>query len=189
MLRMAGALADGVMLSDATEGLMPPILAALEAGRAAAGRAVTPFPVSNFWAWHIKQDREQSMAEARRELVWRGALLRSHISHCLAPQDVAFVESHWQSFYQAFVRRSEVIEGVPARIVQALIDGLTFAGDANDVPRAAARLRSLEAAGQTQIALRLFDDPEAGVRSIGELLLPQLARHDPNPLTGAQAWK
>ena len=56
-----------------------------------------------------------------------------------------------------------------------LIDGLTFTGDASDVGRIAARLRNLESLGQTEVALRLFEAPEEGVRSIGEWLMPALA--------------
>jgi 5,10-methylenetetrahydromethanopterin reductase len=179
MLRMAGREADGVMLSDATEPLLPGMLAMIDAGLEVGGRGRAGFPVSNFWAWHIQRDRTASVREARRELVWRGALLRSHIGPFLDPEDVAFVERHWDRFYRAFLARSDVIEGVPDRIVEALLEALTFTGDATDVPRAASRLRALEAAGLTEVALRLFDAPLEGVELIGERLLPALAREHP----------
>jgi hypothetical protein len=67
---------------------------------------------------------------------------------------------------------------VPDRIVDALLEGLTFTGDAMDVPRAANRLRALERAGLTEVALRLFDAPLEGVELIGERLLPAFSRTD-----------
>ena len=80
------------------------------------------------------------------------------------------------TFGDNFLTCSPVIEGVPDRIVDALIAGLTFTGDSGDVPRIAARLRALAALGQTEVALRLFREPEQGVRLIGEALLAALPR-------------
>jgi alkanesulfonate monooxygenase SsuD/methylene tetrahydromethanopterin reductase-like flavin-dependent oxidoreductase (luciferase family) len=174
MLRMAGELADGVMLSDCTETLMPETLAALDGGLAAAGRTRAGFEVSNFWAWHVKRNRELAQREARRELVWRGAMLRSHTGPFLAPADAQWVEQNFHRFLKAFVERTHVIEGVPEPIVAALVEGLTFTGDESDIPRIVERLQSFERSGQTAIALRLFDEPEQGLAMIGEKLVPAL---------------
>jgi alkanesulfonate monooxygenase SsuD/methylene tetrahydromethanopterin reductase-like flavin-dependent oxidoreductase (luciferase family) len=174
MLQMAGALADGVMLSDATESLMPQVMTALDAGLASAGRSRAGYQVNNFWAWHVKADREAAEREARRELVWRGAMLRSHTGPFLSPEEAVWVEQNFHRFLQAFMQRTHVIEGVPESIIEALVEGLTFTGDESDIPRIVARLRSFEAAGQNAIALRLFDEPEVGLRMIGEQLLPAM---------------
>ena len=175
MLDLAGECADAVMLSDIVEPHLPEVMQQIGAGCARAGRSLSALPVSNFFAWHIKRDRAAALAEARIELVWRGALLRWHISPYLEPDEIAFVEQHWNLFFEAFIRRDPALAGVPQSIVTKLIDGLTFTGDASDVERIAARLRTLEGLGQTEVALRLFEDPEEGVRGIGEWLLPALA--------------
>lgn len=173
MLQLAGEIGDGLMLSDVVEPHFPEVLTHIDRGLAKAGRDRKSLRLTNFFAWHVKADRDAAIAEARIELVWRGALLRWHISPYLSNEDVALVEQHWDSFLQAFLKRTPVIEGVPDRIVDALIAGLTFSGDAGDCARIAARLRALEALGQTEIALRLFRDPEQGVRSIGAALARQ----------------
>lgn len=175
MLGLAGECADAVMLSDIVEPHLPEVMQQIAAGCGRAGRNPALLPVSNFFAWHIKRDRAVALAEARIELVWRGALLRWHIAPYLEPDEIGFVEQNWNRFFDAFIRRDPTIAGVPPAIVTKLIDGLTFTGDASDVERIAARLRALERHGQTEVALRLFEDPEEGVRGIGEWLLPALA--------------
>lgn len=175
MLGLAGECADAVMLSDIVEPHVPEVMQQIGAGCARAGRRLAALPVSNFFAWHIKGDRAAALEEARIELVWRGALLRWHISPYLEPDEITFVEQHWNVFFEAFIRRDPALAGVPQSIVTKLIDGLTFTGDASDIGRIAARLRNLESLGQTEVALRLFEAPEEGVRSIGEWLMPALA--------------
>ncbi len=178
MLQLAGEVGDGVMLSDVVEPHFGEVMQHLERGLARAGRARTDLRVSNFFAWHVKPERAAAVAEARCELVWRGALLRWHIAPYLSEADVVIVERNWDRFLQAFLVRSPVIEGVPDRIVDALIAGLTFTGDASDVPRIAARLAALESLGQTEVALRLFREPEQAVRAIGAAQLGPGRAHD-----------
>ena len=176
MLALAGECADAVMLSDIVEPHVPGVLQQIGAGCERAGRSLTRLPISNFFAWHIKKQRAAAIREARIELVWRGALLRWHISPYLEPDEIDYVEQNWNRFFDAFIRRDPTLAGVPPAIVDKLIDGLTFTGDETDVERIAARLRALERLGQTEVALRLFENPEEGVRGIGEWLLPALAK-------------
>ena len=176
MLGLAGECADAVMLSDIVEPHVPEVMQQIGAGCERAGRSLARLPISNFFAWHIKRDRASALTEARIELVWRGALLRWHISPYLEPDEITYVEQHWNRFFDAFLRRDPTLAGVPPVIVDKLIEGLTFTGDASDIERIAARLRALERLGQTEVALRLFENPEEGVRGIGEWLLPALAK-------------
>ena len=164
------------MLSDVVESHFPEVFAHIDRGLAQSSRTRSDLRLANFFAWHVKPHRADAIAEARCELVWRGALLRWHIAPFLSDTDVSFVEQHWERFLQAFLTRSPVIDGVPDRIIDALIAGLTFTGDLRDVPRIAARLRALAALGQTEVALRLFREPEQGVRLIGEAVQAALTR-------------
>jgi 5,10-methylenetetrahydromethanopterin reductase len=174
MLRMAASCADGTMLSDAPIGRMPEILRSVDAGLAASARHRSSFRMNNFMAWHIKQDRAASMAEARRELIWRGFLLPWFIETFLDRDAVNLVVERKQAFLQAFRARTDRIEGVPDAIIEALVNHLTLAGDTSDIESAADKLRALGAAGLDEVALRLHDDPEEGLRLIGEYLMPAL---------------
>ena len=175
MLRLAGSLGDGVMFSDITTHHMEEVLAHLGAGQETASRDPNAFHINNFWAWHVKADKQAAIAEARQELVWRGAMQRWHIAPFLEPDECDLVESNWNAFLNAFIQKSPVIEGVPDAIVSRLVDGLTFTGDLGDVDFIAERIKALEAAGQTEIALRLHADPDLAIKAIGDYLLPKLA--------------
>lgn len=174
MLRMAAAVADGTMLSDAPLGRMPQINSWMAAGLAAGGRRRADFRVSNFMAWHVKRDRAQSLREARQELIWRGFLLPWFTETFLDRDTAAMVAAARPAFLQAFLDKSPHIAGVPEAVVEKLVDHLTLAGDLSDIDRIAAHLRALEAAGLDEVALRLHADPEEALHIIGARLLPAL---------------
>lgn len=172
MLRMASQVADGVMMSDVTAAHMNECLGYLESG--SAGRTLSALRINNFWAWHLKPTVPAAMAEARRELVWRGALQRWHIEPFLTAAQCDLVEQRWQSFLDAFLRQSDAIDGVPEEVIAALIQGLTFTGDYSAIPEIAARIRELGTLGQTEIALRLHRDRAEAIEAIGTHLIPAL---------------
>ena len=66
------------------------------------------------------------------------------------------------------------IHGVPPEICAKLVEGLSLAGDLADLDRHAARLRKFAAAGLTENALRLHDEPANALHIIGKELLPRL---------------
>jgi alkanesulfonate monooxygenase SsuD/methylene tetrahydromethanopterin reductase-like flavin-dependent oxidoreductase (luciferase family) len=174
MLKMAGRVADGVMMSDVPLVKMPEVLANLEAGRQQSTRGVSDYRVNNFFAWHIKKDREAAIAEARRELVWRGILKQWYTEPFLGAEDAQFVEQHWEAFLQAFLQRSSVIEGVPEHLIDALVKHLTFTGGIEDIDRVVAELSAFAAAGLDEITLKIHDDPYEAVHLIGKHLIPAL---------------
>lgn len=167
MLRMAAGVADGVMMSDVPLTRMPEVMAHIRAGDPPDG-----FRINNFFAWHVKTDREAAMAEARRELAWRGLLKTWYTSTFMDPDDAEFVEASWGAFMQAFLKRTDVIEGVPEAIVGKLVENLTFAGGPQDIDRIAAELHAFAAAGQNEVALKVHDQPDEAIRLIGERLIP-----------------
>jgi alkanesulfonate monooxygenase SsuD/methylene tetrahydromethanopterin reductase-like flavin-dependent oxidoreductase (luciferase family) len=174
MMRMAAGCADGSMLSDAPLGRMPEIMGWVDAGLAAANRSRTEFRLNNFMAWHIKRDRAASLAEARRELIWRGFLLPWFTETFLDATTAKMIEASKPAFLKAFFSRSPHIEGVPEPVIEAMVEHLTLAGDLGDIERTAGKIHALGAAGLDEVALRLHDDPEEGLRLIGEHLLPAL---------------
>jgi alkanesulfonate monooxygenase SsuD/methylene tetrahydromethanopterin reductase-like flavin-dependent oxidoreductase (luciferase family) len=174
MLKMAGRVADGVMMSDVPLVKMPEVLGNLEAGRQQSTRAVNDYRVNNFFAWHIRKDREAAFAEARRELVWRGILKQWYTEPFLGAEDAQFVEQHWEAFLQAFLQRSSVIEGVPEHLIDALVKHLTFTGGIEDIDRVAEEINAFATAGLDEITLKIHDDPYEAVHLIGKHLIPVL---------------
>ena len=85
--RLAAELADGVITSDFVVPLMKEFVDATtpDLARRADRRGLR---ISNFWAWHIKEDAEASMREARRELMLRGWLGEQYFAPFLEPDEV-----------------------------------------------------------------------------------------------------
>jgi alkanesulfonate monooxygenase SsuD/methylene tetrahydromethanopterin reductase-like flavin-dependent oxidoreductase (luciferase family) len=175
MLKMAGRVADGVMLSDVPLSRMDEVKGHMQAGREAAGRAGDPLKITNFFAWHIKEDRAAAQAEARIEMIWRGLLQAWHTSPFLGDEDAAFIEAHKDNFLQAFLQRSPVIEGVPEHLVQSLVDNLTFTGGPEDIDRVAEHLSEFAAAGQDSVTLKIHGDAKEAISLIGKHLVPALS--------------
>jgi len=173
MMHMAAGIADGIMLSDIQPEMFDWSLPIITAALSAHGHQ-TGFPLSNFVAWHVKEDREASLWEARRELIIRGWLAPKWIAPYLSEEDVKWVAANAWPFLTAFRERTGDIKGVPEHISDALVEGLTLAGDPGDIDRHVARLQKFAAAGFTEIVLGIQDDPADSIRMIGERVLPKL---------------
>ena len=174
LLKVSARVADGVMMSDMQLPMLPSHLPHLLTALEAEGRAGQDFRINNFVAWHVKADKQVSFAEARRELIIRGWLERPWLEPFLQRDEIALVEQHKSAYLKAFRERHGDIEGVPPGITQKLVDGLSLAGDTGSIDQHIEKLRRFAAAGFTEIALRIHDDPAVSIRMIGERVLPAL---------------
>ena len=174
MIRMSTTRADGIVLSDAVPSVAVKSMEFVREELPERAASAGPFRVSNFWAWHVKADREAARKEARRELIIRSMLSKDHIGPFLEPDDCQVVWSNIAAFFGAYHDRSGDIQGVPDRIVDALIDGITTTGDLSEMDRHVARLQEFKDAGLDELALRLHDDPADAIRAIGENIVPAL---------------
>jgi len=174
MLRMAGKVADGVMLSDVTLPRMAECMTALKSGLDARGRSLATFPVSNLYAWHVKADKQAAQHEAIAKLFVRGMLENWYISPFLEPAECALVEQRFAAFAKAYASNSHVVEGVPSSLIKKLVDNLTFTGGLDDIDRFIGDLLQFKAAGVSEFAIRLYADPEASIRLLAERVMPSL---------------
>lgn len=174
MLEMAGRVADGTQMSDVTPEKIDHHMESLRKGLAEREIELGDFRVGNFWAWHIKEDAERSMYEARRELVYRGEMLPPAYDMLpyVTPEERELVIEKWANFQKAFWTRSGVIEDVPEDIVNRLIAGCSSAGGPEAIDEQIERFRVFEKAGLTDLAIRLFDDPMDGLKIVAERVLP-----------------
>ncbi|MCL4791487.1 MAG: LLM class flavin-dependent oxidoreductase [Gammaproteobacteria bacterium] len=176
MLDMATRFADGTMFSDMIVPMLPKCMADVRDGLARHGRSAADFRVNNFCAFHIKEDREASFREARRELMIRGWLEEAWYKPFLTPDEARIVHEKKDAFLTAFRTKVGEIKGVPPEIVAKLVEGLSLAGDPGDLDRHVERLKTFAAGGLTENALRLHDEPEKSLHLIGKQLLPRLRR-------------
>lgn len=178
MIRMGARVADGIQVSDFTVDMLADARNNIAAGMEKRTDAPNDFRFGNFWAWHLKRDREASMYEARRELIWRGAVIGKEDEILMKflhdEQELEVVMDNWDSFRKASWTRSGKIEGVPQDIVNRLIAGLSSAGDMTDLEVELDRFKQMKAGGLTELSLRLHDDPMEALQMIGAHVLPAL---------------
>ena len=180
MLRLGGQYADGLQMSDVALPMLDEAMKNIQVGLSKREQSVEDFRIGNFWAWHIKKDREESMKEARRELIFRGSLLPPFsLHHFLTDEEAQIVIDNYNAgpnneFAKAYISRSGVIENVPEELVNKLIDDLSSAGDMRDINKELERFYQFKEAGMTDLSIRLFDDPWDGLKMIGEKVLPAL---------------
>ncbi|MGI9290604.1 MAG: LLM class flavin-dependent oxidoreductase [Gammaproteobacteria bacterium] len=179
MIRAGARLADGIQLSDYTPDMMPEANENLAKGFEKREWPKDKFRVGNFWAWHIKKDEQASLKEARRELIWRGAIagkseheIRPHVS---SDEEVQLVIDNWDNFFKAFWTRSGDIDNVPEKIVNDMIDGMSSTGGLDAIDREIERFKQFRDGGLTELSIRLFDDPMDGLKLIGSRVLPELS--------------
>lgn len=182
MIRMGARVTDAIQVSDFTLDMLPETMANVNKGLTKRDPenpvAAEDFRVGNFWAWHIKEDPEASMYEARRELIWRGAIagkyehdIRTHVD---SDAEVQQTLDHWNDMFKAYWTRSGHIENMPENLINRLINGMSSAGGLDAIDAEIERFKAFADAGVTELSLRLFDEPMAGLKILGEKVLPAL---------------
>jgi alkanesulfonate monooxygenase SsuD/methylene tetrahydromethanopterin reductase-like flavin-dependent oxidoreductase (luciferase family) len=174
MLRMGARVADGVMTSDVIRPLIEDAVATIKAALKEHGRPESGFSINSAIAFHMKEDRETSMREARRELITRALLEEWYLRSFMSEADMAIVRDNMQAFYKAYRAKSHIIEGVPDSILATLVDNLTIAGDLDDLDARISELQDYVATGITELCFRVHDDPAFAIRLIGEKIAPAL---------------
>lgn len=174
MLRAAARYADGIMVSDFIVSHVRAARGHIDAGLADAGRPRDSLRVNNFWAWHVKPTREEAEAEARTWLAVRGTLYPPYSHDVLDPDELAIVDKNINAFLRANHRKSSVIEGVPEGLVNRLVHRTTSACSIAELDTEIERLHEFQAAGLTEIALRIYENPAETIRIIGERVVPAL---------------
>jgi len=175
MLRMAGRVADGIMLSD-----LPPKLAAaaiqtasVAAGKS-AGKAPGEFWSSAFTAWHVYPDLDKARLEAKRWLLLRGLFRPWVLADFLEQQEIEQVMNNQAAFEQAFVTGNGVIDGVPDSIIDKLIAHLTLTASSTSLDHVVRELMAYKTAGLSTLSLRLYEQPMTSMELLASELMPQL---------------
>ncbi len=171
-MRLAVDQADGLMTSDFCVLLMRQRIADIYAALDAAERPRESFRISNFWAWHIKEDAAASWSEARRELILRGYLGEQYFAPFLTPDELRLMRDKFDVFLTAWRQGSDQFPGVPDALVEKMLRNISFVGGLEAIDDAIAVLREFAAAGLTEIALRVHDDPAAAIELIGRHVVP-----------------
>lgn len=174
MFRVSTALADGIMAGDMTPKFVREIMPQIDEGLKAAGRTRDDFRISNFWAWHVKEDKADALWEARQQLALRGVMTSYFFSNFLSEEECDVMEAHKGDFFKAFRTNTDQIDNVPEDLINKMIDNITSTGTVSDLDRHIARLKEFEDAGLTELAIRVHQDPVFAIKTIGEKVMPAL---------------
>lgn len=176
MLRSAAAYADGIFVGDHRPEDVGHMRAIVDSRLAECGRSPADLRFSNFWAWHVKETREEAHREARRWLAVRATPYREYYYRGLLPEhEMQAIWAARPAIIKAFNSGSHVIEGVSASIMERFVDQATSASGLDQLDHEIERLRRFQANGLTEIALRIYANPEWTIRLLGERVLPALA--------------
>jgi alkanesulfonate monooxygenase SsuD/methylene tetrahydromethanopterin reductase-like flavin-dependent oxidoreductase (luciferase family) len=174
MLRMAAAVADGIMMSDVPPEPAAHVINTLDGGLRAAARSRDAFWTSVFTAWHVGADEAAARREAKRWLFLRGIFRPWLLAEFLDPEDVQLVMTSRDAFARAFAAGSDVVEGVPDAVLDLLVDHVTLCATPQSLDRVVTKLADLRDAGLGGVALRLYANPAESIRLIGERIVPAL---------------
>ena len=174
MLRMTARVADGVMMSD-----MPPKLAAAALEQLARDLSANDRDISNLWsssftAWHVYANKEQARREACQWMLLRGLFRPWVLSEFLERSEVDLVMNNAQSFVDAFVNKTHDIKNIPDELLNKLVDKLTLTASVDDLDELVEHLLEYKAIGLQSLSLRVYTDPAASIKLIGEQVLPAL---------------
>lgn len=175
MVASAAKYADGIMLGDHHPDHIRRIREIIDPQLEATARNKDDFRLNNLWAWHVKEDYADARREACNWIAVRATPYKDwHLDDVLDEESMQFVYDNIGAFIHAYHNQTGVIKGVPEDIVNGLIEGSTSTAGINNLDKEIARLKDFAAAGLTDIALRLYENPADSIRLIGERVIPQL---------------
>jgi 5,10-methylenetetrahydromethanopterin reductase len=174
MLGMSARVADGIMMSDMPPPAASHAVATLDRALEKNARSRSKFPTNCFAAWHVYDDAEQARQEARQWLVLRGIFRPWLLREFLAEDDVELVMRSGAAFWKAFNAQAHIVEGVPDSVLDALVENLTFTASVEDLDRKLEKLHEYASSGLSGISLRLYQDPAASIRLLGERVVPAI---------------
>lgn len=176
MLRSAAKYADGIFVGDHIPDDIGRMRAIVDRQLAEVGRSPAELRFNNFWAWHVKETRDEAHREARRWLAVRATPYPEYYYRGILPEDeMQLIFDNRANIIKAFNAGSSDISGVPPDVMERFIDKVTSASGVAELDHEIERLRRFKANGLTEISLRIYENPEWTIRLIGERVLPALA--------------
>lgn len=175
MMKMSAKIADYIMVGDPLPNRFSATMAMLDGYLAENNRSRNQVCISGLVAWHVKDDKADSISEARQQLALRGMLDPWYLDEFLSKEECDLVDQKRNDFFKAYKNHSADVPGVPETVMEKLVDNLSISGTPDELEPHIERLRELGRRGLNEVALKLHEDQAHAIRVIGEQVVPALA--------------
>jgi len=174
MLASSAHYADGIYLGDHLPEHVAAVRAAIEP-ELERNPHKDEFRLLNFWAWHVKEDPEEALAEARTWLAARVTPWPAYYHRGILPDDeMQVIWDNTDALNRAFYAQDSNIPEIPRDILDKMCRRCTASSSIDELDREIERLQQFAAAGLTDICIRVYENPEAAIRLIGERVIPAI---------------
>jgi alkanesulfonate monooxygenase SsuD/methylene tetrahydromethanopterin reductase-like flavin-dependent oxidoreductase (luciferase family) len=175
MLRSSARYAQGIFIGDHVPEHVAEVRSIIDPEIQQHNPNKDTFRLINFWAWHVKETREEAHAEARMWLAARLSPWPAYYYRGILPdEEMQVVWKNTDALNRAFYSKDSNIPEIPPEILDKLVRRCTAASPISELDFEIDRLRQFKAAGLTDIALRIYENPAAAIRLIGEKVMPAL---------------
>ena len=172
LLKSSARYAQGIYLGDHHPEHVAAVRETINPEIAAHNSHKDDFRLLNFWAWHVKDEEEEALAEARMWLAARVTPWPAYYHEVLPKEEMQVVWDNTDALNQAFYSHSSDIPEIPRDILDKLCRCCTSASSVDNLAHEIEQIRNFEAAGLTDIALRVYQNPEKAIKLIGERVMP-----------------
>jgi 5,10-methylenetetrahydromethanopterin reductase len=179
MLRSAAKYSEGIFLGDhlpehvaEVRSVIDPIMEEYD------NPHKDTFCLRNFWAWHVKEDPEEALAECRMWLAARVTpwpAYHEYHTGILPDEEMQVIYDNTDALNRAFYEQDSNIPEIPRDLLDKLCRRCTAASSLDELDHEIDRLKKFKEAGLTDIALRVYENPEWAIKIIGERVIPALA--------------
>ena len=177
MLRSSAKYSQGIFLGDHLPEHVAEVRAVIDPLIEEHNPHKDTFCLRNFWAWHVKEDPEEALAESRMWLAARVTPWPAYYAYhkgILPDEEMQIVWDNIEALNRAFYQQDPNIPEIPREILDKICHRCTAASSLDELDREIDRLKKFEAAGLTDIALRVYRNPEVAIKVIGERVIPAL---------------
>jgi alkanesulfonate monooxygenase SsuD/methylene tetrahydromethanopterin reductase-like flavin-dependent oxidoreductase (luciferase family) len=175
MLRSSARYAQGIYLGDHLPEHVVDVRKTIDPEIAEHNPNKDDFSLLNFWAWHVKEDPEAALAEARMWLAARVTPWPTYYHRgILDDEEMQVIWDNTDALNRAFYSQDPNIPEIPREILDKMCRRCTACSPASELDHEIDRLRQFEKAGLTDISLRIYGNPEDSIRLIGERVIPVL---------------
>ncbi len=178
MLHSSAKYAQGIYLGDHIPEHVAAVRETINPEIEAHNPNKDSFRLINFWAWHVKEDPEEALAECRKWLAARVSPWPAYYHRGILPEDeMQIVWDNTEAMNHAFYSQSSDIPEIPRDILDKLSRRCTASSPLSEIDYEIDRLKKFSEAGLTDIALRVYENPADAIRIIGERVIPELVTY------------